>query len=237
MRLREPARLATTSTAPSKAPKVQLRDVRVKLEQVDIPCPGSAWAPSRSAVTSTAALLLGGYLVLLVLSLRFRGRSLHGPWSVLLRSFLPSWHFYDRLGHRPILQLQALPARVKAPAWASWVPRAEFGFFGLLHNPQTLEQLYQQTLVEQLASELARDPLIPDQLVQGAAYRAVVSLSDMLAEVQDPQSTAFQFRILLIDPRVEKAWPADELSADDERLILLSPPMERKSRSQARNAL
>ena len=200
-------------------------------------------------MTVTDALLLAGYLCLLLLSLRWRGRSLHGPWAVLLRSFLPSWHFFDQPGHRPLLQIQiagpcaacdleaegntaqrTASADGHAPesawqSWRSWTAKSRPSFGRVFHNPFTLAQLYQQTLVEQLTRELARDDLGSAQLVHSAAYRSVLALSASLAEDERPDWQAFRFRILLLDPLAGQTPPVTALSVDDERLILLSPPI------------
>lgn len=183
-------------------------------------------------MTLTLALLLGGYLGLLLLGLRLRGRSLEGPWAVLLRSFLPSWQFFDRLGNRPLLQVRLCgggPAQHReacSRGYTTWAPRARCRLLGILHSPFTLGQLYQQTLVEQLAGELRRHDLSPEELARGSAYRSVLALSAALADAEQPGWTALEFRILLINPRVDASLPHDDLSENDERLILLSPTIE-----------
>lgn len=96
----------------------------------------------------------------------------------------------------------------------------------ILHSPFTLGQLYQQTLVEQLAGELRRHDLSPEELARGSAYRSVLALSAALADAEQPGWTALEFRILLINPRVDASLPHDDLSENDERLILLSPTIE-----------
>jgi hypothetical protein len=103
---------------------------------------------------------------------------------------------------------------------------------GILHSPFTLGQLYQQTLVEQLAGELLRNDLSPEELGRGSAYRSVLALSTALADAEQPAWTALQFRILLINPLVDGSHPHEDLSADDERLILLSPTIEPAARLQ-----
>ncbi|NDB98224.1 MAG: hypothetical protein EBZ84_05070 [Betaproteobacteria bacterium] len=42
----------------------------------------------------------------------------------MLRGFFPSWHFFDRIGHRPLLQIRALQGDADWSRWQSFQPRS-----------------------------------------------------------------------------------------------------------------
>ena len=158
--------------------------------------------------------------------MRWRGKSAHSPWLRLLRGFFPSWHFFDRLGHKPILQTRAKLDEANWSAWQSFHPQAKRSWRGLFFQPDVCAQLYQQSLVDQLAVELADPTTHEARLLEGSVYLSVQALAQYLAIQQWPLATAMQFRLLLIDPLTQGDHPlktcAFELDDDDERLVLRS---------------
>ena len=166
------------------------------------------------------------YLLILWLAMRWRGKMAQSPWLRLLRGFFPSWHFFDKLGHKPVLQMRAKLHEENWSAWSSFHPQARRSWRGLFYQPDVCEQLYQQSLVDQLAVELTDPSTQETKLLESSVYLSVQALAQSLAKQRWPLATAMQFRLLLIDPLTLSDHPlqicAFELDDDDERLVLRS---------------
>jgi len=176
-----------------------------------------------------ASLVVAVYVLLLFTAMRWRSKGPGGPWTMLLRGFVPSWHFYDRLGHRPLLQVRHQLDDQKWSTWQSFYALASRRWLGLLHQPQVCAQLFQQSLIDQLAIELGDHRLSPEALIRGGAYLSVSGFARSLAHALSPDAVRMQFRLLLVDPLFDRShpstWCSEPISEDDERLILLSEPL------------
>ena len=73
---------------------------------------------------SDPVLLILVYVAFLGLTLFFRGRALQGPWWFLLRSVLPNWRFYHRVGALPVMLVRACGPDGQWSAWQGDRPRA-----------------------------------------------------------------------------------------------------------------
>jgi len=95
-----------------------------------------------------------------------------------------------------------------------FVPRAEFSPLSLLHNPKNNLALLQQTLVDQLSTDIQRlaDSSKAEQLV---SYRLVNRLVRELLARGNATPAAYQFEIRLIEP----------LSPDDQTITTLISPV------------
>lgn len=170
---------------------------------------------SKHAVT---LLLIGAYFLIVLVSLRRRGREISGPWWFLLRSFFPNWRFYHDVGHQPRLFLRQ---RLADGAWSDWsmfLPRAPFRPLDLLHNPQNNLELAQQNLIDHLSADIhsLTDDADAGQLV---SYRLVDRLAHELLRREtrakvDAPPIAYQFEVRLVPP----------LAAATEAVTLLTSP-------------
>ena len=176
-----------------------------------------------------AGLVIAVYVLLLWTAMRWRKRGPVGAWSRLLRGFLPNWQFFDRLGHRPILQVRQQSSHHGWSAWRSFRPKANRTWFGLFHQPQVCAQLFKQSLIDQLAIELGDQRLSHEAIFSGSAYVSICEFARALALSESPDATRVQFRLLLIDPLLDTFDPAqmmiEPMNHEDERLILLSEPL------------
>ena len=171
---------------------------------------------SKHAVT---LLLIGAYFLIVLVSLRRRGREIAGPWWFLLRSFFPNWRFYHDVGHQPRLFLRQRSPDGIWSDWSMYVPRARFRTLDLLHNPVNNLELAQQNLVDHLSADVhsLADDADAGQLV---SYRLVDRLARELLR-REPANRAggaspgtYQFEVRLIPPL---AGPTDAIA------ILTSP--------------
>jgi len=205
-----------------------------------------------SSETLIALLVIAGYGLVLWAAMRWRGRQAQSPWMSLLRGFFPSWHFFDRIGHRPLLQIRALQGDADWSRWQSFQPRSKRSWHGLFFQPQASAQLFQQSLIDQLALELGDQQLSNEALLDRSAYQSVQGFADSLVRLRDEKAHGMQFRLLLIDPLIARSidpliapsiapsidpWiepPCDvsscdlcdePIAAEDERLVLLSAPI------------
>lgn len=170
------------------------------------------------------------YVLVLWLAMRWRNNAVKSPWLRLLRGFFPSWHFFDRLGHRPILQMRALLPGGNWTLWQSFLPQAKRTWRAAFYQPLVCSELYQQSLVEQLAVELTEPTPSDSSLLDSSVYLCVQALAKSLVSKQWPTASRMQFRLLLIDPLRTERDPPDQISLDldleDERLILLSESLD-----------
>ena len=156
---------------------------------------------SKHAVT---LLLIGAYFLLVLVSLRRRGREISGPWWFLLRSFFPNWRFYHDVGHQPRLFLRHRTPDGNWSDWSMFLPRARFRLRDLLHNPINNLELARQNLVDHLSADIhtLADDADAGRLV---SYRLVDRLAHELlqresaSKIGDPP-IAYQFEVRLIPP-------------------------------------
>ena len=144
-------------------------------------------------------LLLLIYSAFLALTLFFRGRTLEGRWWFLLRSFLPNWRFYHRVGAAPIMVVRAELPDGRWTEWQGSVPRARRSLVQLLHNPANNRLLLDQSLIEHLYADL-RELSDPDALTRRVSYRLVCELARSRALQDTPAASRVQFEIRLTPP-------------------------------------
>jgi len=159
-------------------------------------------------------LAIAIYFLFVLAGLLRRGREISGPWWFLMRSFLPSWRFYHDVGRQPRLYFRLHIAAEQWSDWTMFVPRAEFSPLSLFHNPKNNLALLQQTLVDQLSTDIQRlaDSSKAEQLV---SYRLVNRLVRELLARGNATPAAYQFEIRLIEP----------LSPDDQTITTLISPV------------
>lgn len=148
---------------------------------------------------SDPVLLILVYVAFLALTLFFRGRTLQGPWWFLLRSFLPNWRFYHRVGALPVMLVRARGADGQWSAWQGDRPRARRALIDLAHNPHNNRLLLDQSLVEHLYADL-RDTDSPDSVTTLVSYRLACELALRRVRATSPGALAIQFEIRLIPP-------------------------------------
>ena len=144
-------------------------------------------------------LLILVYAGFLALTLVFRGRVLQGRWWFLLRSFLPNWRFYHRVGAAPVMVVRAGYPDGRWTDWHGSVPRAQRSLGQLFHNPANNRLLLDQSLIEHLYADL-RDLSDPDALTRLVSYRLTCELARARALSDAPSATQLQFEIRLIPP-------------------------------------
>lgn len=146
-----------------------------------------------------ALLLILAYTAFLGLTLFYRGRTLQGPWWFLLRSFLPNWRFYHRVGALPVLYVRTRDPTGPWQPWEGVVPRARRHPLHLFHNAPNNRLLLDQSLVEHLHAD-CRDIESGDQLEQLVSYRLVCNLARNRALRHYPNAAQFQFEVRLVPP-------------------------------------
>lgn len=146
-----------------------------------------------------ALLLILAYTVFLGLTLFYRGRTLQGPWWFLLRSFLPNWRFYHRVGALPVLYVRTRDATGPWQPWQGSVPRARRHPLQLFHNALNNRLLLDQSLVEHLHAD-CRDIESVDQLERLVSYRLVCDLARKHAQSRHHEAVQFQFELRLVPP-------------------------------------
>ncbi len=144
-------------------------------------------------------LLILVYAAFLALTLFFRGRVLQGRWWFLLRSFLPNWRFYHRVGALPIMVVRSCGADGHWTDWGGGVPRARRSLSQLVHNPGNNRLLLDQSLTEHLYADL-RDLSDPESLTSLVSYRLACELARLRALSDLPTAVRLQFEIRLIPP-------------------------------------
>lgn len=169
-------------------------------------------------------LLILVYSAFLALTLFFRGRALQGRWLFLLRSFLPNWRFYHRVGALPIMVVRSCGPDGHWSDWHGGMPRARRSFGQLIHNPANNRRLLDQSLIEHLYADL-RDLSDPESLTGMVSYRLACELARSRALSDVPSAVQVQFEIRLIPPY-------GEASADT--TILTSPVLATSARTTPR---
>ncbi|MFM7567876.1 MAG: hypothetical protein ACKO8O_04125, partial [Betaproteobacteria bacterium] len=143
--------------------------------------------------------LILAYAAFLALTLFFRGRALQGPWWFLLRSFLPNWRFYHRVGAMPVMLVRTCGADGQWSAWQGDRPRARRALIDLVHNPHNNRLLLDQSLVEHLYADL-READNADSVTTLVSYRLACELARRRVNATTPSARAIQFEIRLIPP-------------------------------------
>ena len=144
-------------------------------------------------------ILLLVYAAFLALTLFFRGRTLQGPWWFLLRSFLPNWRFYHRVGALPVMVVRTAGPDGRWSDWRGEVPRARRALTDLLHNPFNNRLLLDQSLVEHLCADLG-SVASPEALDQRVSYRLACEIARHRARAISPEAERLQFELRLIPP-------------------------------------
>lgn len=148
---------------------------------------------------SDALLLILAYTLFLGFTLFFRGRSLQGPWWFLLRSFLPNWRFYHRVGTLPLLFLRTADDSGQWSHWQGDVPRAQRRLRHLLHNAQNNRLLLDQSLIEHLYAD-CRDLTNVEDVERLVSYRLVCEVTQRRAQALHPQAKRVQFEVRVMPP-------------------------------------
>lgn len=144
-------------------------------------------------------LLILVWAAFLALTLFFRGRVLQGRWWFLLRSFLPNWRFYHRVGAAPVMVVRAGYPDGRWTDWQGAMPRARRSIGQLFHNAVNNRLLLDQSLIEHLYADL-RDLPDPDTLPHLVSYRLACDLARTRALLNAPTASRLQFEIRLIPP-------------------------------------
>jgi hypothetical protein len=144
-------------------------------------------------------LLILIYAAFLAVTLFFRGRTLQGPWWFLLRSFLPNWRFYHRVGALPVMVVRALGPDGQWTDWHGDVPRARRTLIDLVHNPVNNRLLLDQSLIEHLYADL-RDVSEAHALESLVSYRLACEIARHRALDAAPDARQLQFELRLIPP-------------------------------------
>ena len=139
------------------------------------------------------------YAGVLALTLFVRGRTLHGRWWFLLRSFLPNWRFYHRVGARPVMVVRACGHDGRWTDWHGNVPRARRAVTDLFHNPTNNRLLLDQSLVEHLYADL-KETAGADEVSALVSYRLACELARERALAAAPAAQQLQFEIRVIPP-------------------------------------
>ena len=139
------------------------------------------------------------YFGFLLTALLVGSRSISHPWLFLLRSFFPNWQFYHALGHTPRIYWRSVSSNVDDSQRSDWHPLLsphKRQLIHLLHNPLVNLTHAQQTLIDQLANDLAdRDDT--EHMQTWVSYRMVERLVREKIIAQDAISPHFQFCLCL----------------------------------------
>ena len=161
-------------------------------------------------------LLLWLYLLILVLTLVWRGREITSPWLFLLRSFFPNWRFYHRPGNQPRLFTRCRLDNGRWTPWQMFMPRARIHALDLFHNPKNNLQHATQNLIDHLSADIhalppSRDArtLVTYRLTERLAYQRATSINAGAA------ITGYQFEIRALSP----------MAAPPEETTLLTSPL------------
>ena len=118
----------------------------------------------------------------------------------LLRFFIPSWRFFDRLGAVPILYYRTDKMHAESEQWSHALAKPERSLSQLFFNPKGTEYLMHLSLVDRLVHEANADSvegLISFDLVKNlVAYR--------IAQLQEP-AKQFQFKVAILNEKNAEA--------------------------------
>jgi len=139
------------------------------------------------------------YFGFLLTALLVGSRSISHPWLFLLRSFFPNWQFYHGLGHTPRIYWRTVSSKTDESQTSDWQPLLHphrRRLLHLVHNPFVNLTHAQQTLIDQLANDLAdRDD--SDQMPNWVSYRMVERLVREKIIAQGDIGPRFQFCLCL----------------------------------------
>lgn len=170
--------------------------------------------PCDPMTTATASLLLiAGYFLFLLISLKRRGQVISGPWLFLMRSFFPNWRFYHGPGNQPRLFWRIQDENQQWTDWHMFMPRAKFNLRDWFHNPRNNLTLANQNLVDHLSADIIALPDDGD-VRDLVTYRLVMQLARHLITRESLAPVHFQFQLRLVPAYV----PPDEDMA-----VLTSP--------------
>ena len=153
---------------------------------------------------SLALLALALYFGFLFFALIYRSRVITGPWLFLLRSFVPNWRFFHRMGHVPTLFVRYADKDNHWSNWQSTIPRAQRQLHLLFHNPEINLALANQNLVDHLSADLQvlSDDKNVEQLV---TYQLVIrhARDYLQRHTQAINIQQYQFQLRLMAPPPE----------------------------------
>lgn len=116
--------------------------------------------------------------------------------NALLRVLIPSWRFFDDVGHVSKLFYQTNLATQWQPCFQP-LPRH---WYQLLLNPQTNLRMALNSLVERLVSEISESTEAnKDQIPQSVSYQLVKNLVRHQARSQNTNIKTFRFKIVVSD--------------------------------------
>jgi len=170
--------------------------------------------PCDPMTTATASLLLiAGYFLFLLISLKRRGQVISGPWLFLMRSFFPNWRFYHGPGNQPRLFWRIQDENQQWTDWHMFMLRAKFNLRDWFHNPRNNLTLANQNLVDHLSADIIALPDDGD-VRDLVTYRLVMQLARHLITRESLAPVHYQFQLRLVPAYV----PPDEDMA-----VLTSP--------------
>jgi hypothetical protein len=162
---------------------------------------------------SASLLLIAGYFLFLLISLKRRGQVISGPWLFLMRSFFPNWRFYHGPGNQPRLFWRIQDENQQWTDWHMFMPRAKFNLRDWFHNPRNNLTLANQNLVDHLSADIIALPDDGD-VRDLVTYRLVMQLARHLITRESLAPVHYQFQLRLVPAYV----PPDEDMA-----VLTSP--------------
>lgn len=134
--------------------------------------------------------------------------------NALLRVLIPSWRFFDDVGHVSKLFYQTNLATQWQPCFQPQ-PRH---WYQLFLNPQTNLRMALNSLVERLVSEISEaTEASKDQIPQSVSYQLVENLVRHQARSQNVNIKTFRFKIIVSDPAAdtESARAGEEVLLSD----------------------
>ncbi len=140
--------------------------------------------------------LLAVFVIALVVVSALRSRELSGQSWMFLRVLVPSWRFFEDVGHALKLECRFGTPQEQGE-WHEVLRRPTPAWHSFLFNPSGNLFLAQQSLLQRLESDISElDPEQTETFEQATSFLLVKRLvRSHLAEQGVPAGTTFQFRI------------------------------------------
>jgi hypothetical protein len=168
---------------------------------------------------SGITLPFGLYFVALFLALFFGRKPLNNRWLFLFRSLFPSWQFYHAPGPTPRIFWHRTDEAGASERWQPLIGKTRWCLASLWYNPAVNLAHAQQTLIEQLANDLAsRED--SDHIEDWVSYRMVKRLVREIVDKALPPEATYTFCLCL-------PFTAEPVDIERDK-ILQSPVMRRE---------
>jgi len=159
------------------------------------------------------------YFLSLVAALLLGRRGVSATWLFLLRSFIPNWRFFHALGYTPRLFVRIRNEQADWSDWQMMMPRGRRHWSHLFFNADLNLAMSEQTLVEQLSTDITDLPDGPS-IEQTTTYPMVERLVRTKLLPPDRSWSQFQFCLCL--------YLTGKTVDFNEDMILLSPELVRE---------